>query len=54
MHKQNGYIKIDFRDMFTGLIVVGTVIGTIIGATLMWLIPLVWNLIKPFIHEFTA
>lgn len=46
--KQNGYI--DLGGMLTGL----TIIGAIIGATLMWLIPLVWNLIKPFIHEFTA
>lgn len=48
MYKQNGYI--DLRGMFTGLIIV----ATIIGATLTWLIPLVWNLIKPFIHELTA
>ena len=48
MHKQNGYI--DLRGMLTGLIIV----ATIIGATLTWLIPLLWSLIKPLIHELTA
>lgn len=44
----------DLGRFFIGLLIAGVVVGAAIGALALWLIPLVWNWAKPFIHQVTA
>ncbi len=45
-----GFYDGDLKAVVTVLIM----IGIAIGAGLMWLVPIGWSWIKPFIHQLTA
>ena len=47
---QTGFIDIDFG----ALIMVLLLIGGVIGAAVICLMPMAWGWVKPFIHAMTA
>ncbi len=48
--KVKGYINLDLGALFVGTIVVGAVIGVAIS----FIVPWVWEMIKPILHSLTA
>lgn len=42
------------NGIFTGMIVFFTVVGFVIGGLVFWLLPLLWEWIKPLLHAVTA
>lgn len=50
MKSQKGYIDIHFRAVIIELLIVGAVIGAVLAYVIPWL----WDYIKPIIHALTA
>lgn len=50
MNQQRGYINIDLAAVATCLIAVGVACGIAIA----WLAPIIWRLVKPWIHAITS
>lgn len=48
MKKQNGYINLD------GFILVLIIFGVLIGIAICFVMPWLWQLVKPFIHAATS
>lgn len=54
MRKQRGYLNISDGDMLFGCMFVIVAAAVIGGGVIYWLIPKVWEWIKPIIHQVTA
>lgn len=51
MDKQRGYINLD--GFFSGLLIAGAILGAIACAVLLYGVPWLWDLIRPWLHEVT-
>jgi hypothetical protein len=42
------------NGLFTAMLVLGAVVGAAIFAILFWLVPLIWEWVKPWLHAMTT
>ena len=45
---------INLDGLFAGLIIIGVALGAIFSLLFMWLLPKLWDLIKPWLHAVTG
>lgn len=44
----------NFEGMFTAILIIAALAGAAIMAVIFWLVPWLWELIKPWLHMVTA